>query len=63
MRKFLTFLLIFVLGLFFIVTSSRADELEELQKQINDLGHQLELSKNATTPLVLEVKNLETQLA
>ena len=40
-----------------------ADEIEEIQKQINDLARQLELSKNATTPLESQVKDLETQLA
>jgi len=40
----------------------RADELEEIQKQIDDLARQLELSKNATTPLEFQVKDLEAQL-
>lgn len=69
MKKFLKIFLILVL---FSVHYSlltvhyslpvRADELEELQKQINDLEHQLELSRNATTPLETEVKGLEAQL-
>lgn len=63
MRKIAVFLLIIFLSLFLFVGTSRADEIEELQKQIDDLQHQLELSKNATTPLESEVKNLESQLA
>lgn len=63
MKKILTVLLVLVFLLTLGVGSTRADELEELQKQINDLQHQLELSKSATTPLEAEVKSLEAQLA
>lgn len=62
-RKFLfSALLIVVFGLFLIVGSTKADELSDLEKQIDDLQKQLELSKNATTPLEAEVKSLEAQL-
>ncbi len=44
------------------VSSVRADEYEDLQKQIGDLQSQLEQSKNATTPLESEVKSLNEQL-
>ena len=39
-----------------------ADEYEDLQKQIDDLQHQLELSRAATTPLEGQVKDLNAQL-
>ena len=63
MRKFFVLVLICALPLFFAVSTTRADELADLQKQIDDLAGQLELSKNATTPLEAEVKNLGGQLA
>src|SRR3972149_7740662 len=46
----------------FTLSSVRADELEQIQKQIDDLEKQLELSKNATTPLESQVKSLGEQL-
>src|SRR3990167_5473452 len=46
----------------FTLSSVRADELEQIQKQIDDLEKQLELSQNATTPLESQVKSLEGQL-
>lgn len=63
MRKLLAFIFIFTLAFFVFLPSSKADELENLQNQINDLSKQLEMSKNATTPLEGEVKNLEGQIA
>lgn len=63
MGKVLAFFLVIVSTLFLFAGSTNADELEELQKQINDLQHQLELSRDATTPLETEVKSLEAQLA
>ncbi|MCR4324723.1 MAG: hypothetical protein NUV69_03470 [Candidatus Curtissbacteria bacterium] len=63
MRKIFVFILIAALGLFYGVSTTRADEIEDLQKQINDLAKQLEGSKAATTPLESEVKSLEGQLA
>lgn len=66
MRKIFSVLLIITVFtfLFFRVGVIRADdEVDNLQKQINDLQNQLDLSKNATTPLESEVKNLEAQLA
>lgn len=62
MRKvFALIFIIFVLAVFFI-PNVRADELEDLQKQINDLQHSLDMSKNATTPLESQVKGLDSQL-
>jgi len=63
MRKFLVLFLITIFSLFVAVGTVRGDELSDLQKQIDDLAKQLELSKNATTPLESEVKSLEGQLA
>lgn len=40
----------------------RADEIEDIQKQIDDLTHQMELSTKATTPLETEVAKLQKQL-
>lgn len=40
----------------------RAESLEEIEAQISELQHQLELSVNATTPLENEVKNLNSQI-
>lgn len=41
----------------------QADEVEELQKQIDELEHLKKLSEAATTPLEDEVKNLEQRIA
>ena len=61
-RKF--FLLVFsvFVSLFLFVGTTNADEISDLQKQIDELSKQLEMSRDATTPLEAEVKNLETQL-
>jgi peptidoglycan hydrolase-like amidase len=42
---------------------ARADEVDDIQKQIDDLQHQMELSVNATTPLEGEVAKLSKQVA
>lgn len=63
MRKLIVFTLLCVLSLFLYVGSINADEISDLQKQIDELSRQLESSKNATTPLEAEVKDLEGQLA
>src|SRR3989338_4583846 len=65
MKRLLVFFILPVLILFFFLSfklPAYADEIEEIQKQIDDLQHQFELSKNATTPLESEVKSLGTQL-
>ena len=62
MRKIIVLLVILLLPLSVFVKSTRADEIADLQKQINDLQHQLDLSKNATTPLEGQVKDLQGQL-
>ena len=54
---------IFFLGILAYPHYLRAESLEEIEAQINDLQHQLELSVKATTPLESEVKNLKGQLS
>lgn len=49
-------------GLNDLPTLVRADEVEELQKQIDELAHLKSLSEAATTPLESEVKNLEQKI-
>ncbi|HLB59095.1 MAG TPA: SpoIID/LytB domain-containing protein, partial [Bdellovibrionota bacterium] len=55
-------LFLILYSLFHFAPSVQADEYQDLQNQINDLQHQLELSKNATTPLEGQVKDLNGQL-
>lgn len=66
MRKILAlFIFVFVAIVFFygsVVIAGPDEDLRDIESQINDLEHQLELSKNATTPLETEVKGLEAQL-
>lgn len=65
MRKFLALLLVFGFLIYLTpVTTIRADdEYQNLQKQIDDLQKQLELSRAATTPLEGQVKDLNAQLS
>ncbi len=51
-----------LIGLILSYSQVKADELEEINKQISDLQHQLELSQQATTPLEAEVKKLRSQI-
>lgn len=64
--------LIFLLTLLFLLpftfhllpsSLAFADELEDLQKQINELTHSRELSEAATRPLEAELKKLDTKIA
>ena len=57
------FLLAIFISLLFFASSANADELEDIQKQINDLQKALDDSKKAVTPLEGQVKSLEEQLA
>jgi len=59
----LFFLLAIFISLLFFASSANADELEDIQKQINDLQKALDDSKKAVTPLEGQVKSLEEQLA
>lgn len=63
MRKLLFFFLAVFISFFLFAGSTNADEIEDLQKQIDSLEGQLEQSKSATTPLESEVRSLEGQLA
>ena len=63
MRKIIVLLVILLLPLSVFVKSTRADEIADLQKQINDLQKQLDASVKATTPLEGQVKDLQGQLA
>ncbi len=62
MRKLFVFSLILFLAVFISAKATRADEISDLQKQIDDLARQLEASQNATVPLEGEVKRLEGEL-
>ena len=57
--------MIIALVMFLIVSHQmvKAESLEEIEKQIADLQHQMELSVNATTPLESEVAKLSKQVA
>ena len=64
-RKFhIVIIAIFALlsGVILAHSNVKADELEEINKQISDLQHQLELSVSATTPLEAEVTNLKNKI-
>lgn len=62
MRRVLALGILIFFFLFLFATSTKADEISDIQKQIDDLAHQLDLSKNATKPLESEVKLLSSQL-
>lgn len=60
----LLILTVFTLVFFsFFWTSAQADEIEDLQKQINELNHARELSVKATKPLEGQLESLQRQLA
>ena len=63
MRKFLAILITFFLCVSLFAPTTSADEISDLQKQIDELAQKLDQSKSATTPLESEVKALEGQLA
>jgi len=63
MKKFflaLGFLAILTFG-FFLLTA-RADEIEDIQKQIDDLRHQREMSEQATAPLQAQLDQLDAEI-
>lgn len=65
-RKFLLLFLIFVfllLTAYYLLPTVRADEIEDLQKQIDELNHSRELSVKATKPLEGQLESLQRQLA
>ena len=63
MSKVFIFLLIVILGIFFAASISRADELGDIQKQIDDLQKSLDLSKSATSNLEVQVKSMDAQVS
>lgn len=56
---------LFLFSTFYLLhtISVKADELDDLTKQINDLQRNLEMSRAATTPLESTLKDLERQIA
>lgn len=60
---FLFFFLLFVSSLFIGINKARGDELDEINKQINDLTQALNDSKAATTPLESQVTNIKQRVA
>lgn len=66
MKKFcLLFLFLFLASISAISISrpARADELDDITKQINELQKSLEMSQAATTPLISTLENLDAQIA
>lgn len=66
MKKLFLLIIAFAVSLLFIaygLSPVFADELEDLQKQINELSHTRELSINATKPLEGQLESLKRQLA
>src|SRR3989344_5221811 len=64
-RKFLFLLVIFIsllLTTFFFTVVARADEIEDLQKQIDELNKARELSVKATKPLEGQIEALKRQV-
>ena len=55
--------LIILALLFFLLPTTYADEIEDLQKQINELNHARQLSVSATKPLEGQLTVLQRQLA
>ncbi len=62
-KIFTFFIVIFLFSFSFLIFPVSADEIEDLQKQIDELSHQRELSVSATKPLEGQLKSLERQLA
>ncbi len=64
-KKLFHVAIIFVLVMGLIVSHQivRAESLEEIEKQLGDLQHQMELSVKATTPLESEVAKLSKQVS
>ncbi len=58
----MSLVLVLVTGLILTYSPVKADELEEINKQLDDLQHQLELSVQATKPLEAEVSKLSREI-
>ena len=63
MRKVFILIFIAVFAVLFTVSGARADEISDLENQINALQKQVDASKAATTPLESEAKKLEEQIS
>src|SRR3990167_11207920 len=65
MRKIIVFLFVVfsLLAIPYSLTPVHADEIEDLQRKINDLNKQRELSVSATKPLEGQLFSLQRQLA
>ena len=66
MKKLLTLsfiLFLFVTGLFAFSNIASSDELDDLNKQINELTDALNKSKAATAPLESQLKSMQSQIA
>ncbi|OGK47682.1 hypothetical protein A3A55_01530 [Candidatus Roizmanbacteria bacterium RIFCSPLOWO2_01_FULL_40_14] len=60
---FIIFLAVFTFSFFIFSLSVKADELDDITKQINELQKSLQMSQAATTPLIATLDNLEAQIA
>lgn len=58
----LAFFLLLICSLFIGIHSARGDELDDLNKQINDLTNALNQSKAATTPLETQVNSIKGRI-
>lgn len=61
-RILLFYFLLMSVSLVLFFSSVRADELSDIEKQLDDLKHALDLSQKATTPLEANLGKLETSL-
>ncbi len=61
-KKFLSSFIVLSLLFFVGVRSVSADELSDIEKQLNDLKHSLELSQQATKPLEKNLTSLKVRL-
>ncbi len=61
-KNLLILSLVLILGVIVTQQRAQAESLEEIEKQLADLQHQMELSVNATTPLESEVAKLNKQI-
>lgn len=59
---YLALICLFVAGFFFAVPQTSSDELDDIQKEINELTQALTMSKAATAPLESQLKALRTQI-
>src|SRR3989344_6173713 len=63
MRKILLILFLVLSSLFIVASRVEADELSDIENQLKDLKHALEMSVAATTPLEKDLSKMKNQLA